>query len=91
MASLLVMVTTDDVRQQQPETPVPAAKYYSPRLDRDLIATLYHTAKSRRVPMTQLASALVREGLARWSGDAEASCSILREEPPAIDPGRSED
>jgi hypothetical protein len=60
-------------------------KYYSPRLDRDLVSTLYHTAKVRRVPMTKLASTLVREGLARISETDETS--ILREEPPAPDPG----
>ena len=70
---------------------MPASKYYSPRLDRDLITPLYHTAKSRRVPMTQLASALVREGLARCTAVADVSSSILREEPPAVDPGRAED
>ena len=61
-------------------------RYYPPRLDRDLVASLYHTAKSRRVPMTRLASALVREGLARLLGsDAEKSAAV-REEPPASDP-----
>jgi hypothetical protein len=60
-------------------------KYYSARLDRDLVSTLYHTAKVRRVPMTKLASALVREGLARISESDESP--ILREEPPAYDPG----
>jgi hypothetical protein len=44
---------------------VPRAPSYSPRLDRDLISMLYHTAKRRRVPMTKLASALVGAGLAR--------------------------
>jgi hypothetical protein len=62
------------------------APYYSPRLDRDLIPVLYHTAKRRRVPMTKLTSALVREGLARLSGSDEAEPTILREEPPAPDP-----
>jgi len=42
-----------------------AAKYYSPRLDRDLISPLYHAAKTRSVPMTRLASTIIREGLAR--------------------------
>ena len=64
-----------------------STKYYSPRLDRDLVSTLYHTAKVRRVPMTRLASALVREGLARISESEEMETSVLREEPPAYDPG----
>lgn len=62
-------------------------KYYSPRLDRDLVSMLYHTAKVRRVPMTKLASALVREGLARISESEEMETSVIREEPPAYDPG----
>jgi len=62
-------------------------KYYSPRLDRDLISTLYHTAKVCRVPMTMLASTFVREGLARLQESAAMESSILREEPPSFDPG----
>jgi hypothetical protein len=66
---------------------LPKPQYYSPRLDRDLISPLYHTAKARRVPMTRLASALVRAGLARLSvGDEAQSPILLREEPPALDP-----
>ena len=65
---------------------MPQARYYSPRLDRDLISPLYHTAKRRRVPMTTLTSALVREGLARLSGSDGIESMILREEPPASDP-----
>ena len=60
------------------------AKYYSPRLERDLISPLYHAAKARRIPMTQLVSSLVREGLA--DRERENSC-IVAEEPPASDPG----
>ena len=37
--------------------------YYSPRLDRDLITALYHEAKARGIPMTQLASRLIRAAL----------------------------
>ena len=65
-----------------------SAKYYSPRLERDLISQLYHQARTERVPMTALASRLVREGLA--GKDRDASC-IVAEEPPAYDPsGRKE-
>ena len=67
---------------------MPASKYYSPRLDRDLISSLYHTAKRRRVPMTTLASALVREGLARLSGNDKCESAIVREEPPVPDSHR---
>ena len=61
-----------------------SAKYYSPRLERDLISRLYHQARTERVPMTALASRLVRDGLA--GGDRVGSC-IVAEEPPAYDPG----
>jgi predicted DNA-binding ribbon-helix-helix protein len=40
------------------------SRYYSPRLERPLISALYHAAKARRIPMTRLASSLVREGRA---------------------------
>ena len=60
------------------------ARYYSPRLERDLISRLYHQAKSERVPMTALASRLVREGLA---GKDHEPTSVIAEEPPAFDPG----
>ncbi|MEP6673470.1 MAG: hypothetical protein ABJF10_30260 [Chthoniobacter sp.] len=60
------------------------ARYYSPRLDRDLITRLYHQARTERVPMTALASRLIREGL----GQKEcASGAVVAEEPPAHDPG----
>lgn len=62
------------------------ARYYSPRLDRDLVTALYHRAKTERVPMTRLASALVRNGLA-----GEAVIAVVREEPPIADPsGRTD-
>lgn len=59
------------------------AKYYSPRLDRDLISRLYHQAQNERVPMTALASRLVRQGLADRNRE---TTSVVAEEPPAIDP-----
>ncbi len=61
-------------------------RYYTPRLERDIITSLYHAARARRIPMTRLASSLVREGLARLDTcDREESC-VLREEPPVDDP-----
>ena len=59
------------------------ARYYSPRLERDLISRLYHQAKAERVPMTALASRLVREGLA---GKDRDTSGVVAEEPPAHDP-----
>lgn len=60
------------------------ARYYSPRLERDLISRLYHQARAERVPMTALASRLVRAGLANKNHQIS---SVIAEEPPAIDPG----
>src|SRR6266853_5545199 len=56
------------------------ARYYTPPLDRDLVSSLYHAAKARRIPITQLASSLVREGLARLGeSDSSESC-VVRED-----------
>jgi hypothetical protein len=38
-------------------------QYYSPRLDRDLIRLLYRLRRARRIPMTTLASQLIRAAL----------------------------
>ena len=56
------------------------ARYYSPRLERPLISALYHAAKAKRIPMTRLASSLVREGLERIAEPAEET-AFVREEP----------
>jgi hypothetical protein len=61
-------------------------RYYTPRLERDLIASLYHAAKARRIPMTRLASLLVREGLTRLRENGTSEGCVLREEPPVVDP-----
>jgi hypothetical protein len=61
-------------------------KYYSPRVDRDLVSALYHAAKSRRVPMTRLASTLIREGLDRLIESERPENALVREVPPAPDP-----
>ena len=55
--------------------------YYSPRLDEKLISPLYHAAKARRIPMTRLASLLVREGLQRLGESANSESTFVREEP----------
>ena len=57
------------------------ARYYSPRLERPIISALYHAAKARRIPMTRLASSLVREGLERIAEPAGSETSFVREEP----------
>lgn len=60
------------------------ARYYTPQLDRELVTSLYHAAKARRIPMTRLASSLVREGLERL-GESGGD-RVVREELPAEDP-----
>ena len=55
--------------------------YYSPRIERPLITALYHAAKARRIPMTRLASSLVREGLQRLGESANSESTFVREEP----------
>ena len=63
------------------------ARYYTPRLERALISPLYHAAKARRIPMTRLASSLVREGLERLGkGVAAESCVVNEETPLVVDP-----
>jgi len=39
------------------------AHYYSPRLDRDLIPVLFRERRARKIPMTVLASRLIRAAL----------------------------
>ena len=57
------------------------SRYYSPRLERPLITALYHAAKSQCIPMTRLASSLVREGLERIAEPTGSETSFVREEP----------
>ena len=61
-------------------------RYYTPRLDRDLVTQLFFAAKSRRIPMTRLASTLVREGLARLGQEDCTPASVICEDTPAPDP-----
>ena len=57
------------------------SRHYSPRLERPLITALYHAAKARRIPMTRLASSLVREGLERIADPTSSEPAFVREEP----------
>ena len=66
-----------------------ATKYYSPRLDRDLVTRLYHEAKAQRVPMTVLTNQLVESGLSLLRADTTER-SIVAEEPPTRDPARED-
>jgi hypothetical protein len=42
------------------------AKYYSPKIRRDLVSKLYWKAQSLDVPMTQLIDQIVAEGIDRY-------------------------
>jgi len=67
------------------------ARYYTPQLERPLVTALYHAAKAQRIPMTRLASSLVREGLARLGEGAEGESCVLREDPAVDDPRGRQD
>jgi hypothetical protein len=53
------------------------ARYYSPRLERDLIPVLFRERCKRKLPMTKLASSLIRAAL-RYEGvmDNEAATRV---------------
>jgi hypothetical protein len=51
------------------------ARYYSPRLERDLIAVLFRERCKRKVPMTTLASSLIRAAL-RYEGIVEPTARV---------------
>jgi hypothetical protein len=57
-------------------------RIYSPRLRAHLIRPLYRASKELKIPMTQLASRFVAEGLNRLQPDQQR----LAEEPVALDP-----
>jgi hypothetical protein len=50
-------------RWQKEVIPMSQAKYYSPKIRRDLVSKLYRKAQSLDVPMTQLVDRIVAEGL----------------------------
>ena len=70
-----------EIEQPQEIYRMAQSLYYSPRLDEKLISPLYHAAKARRIPMTRLASSLVREGLQRLGESANSESTFVREEP----------
>ena len=63
-----------------------ATKYYTPRLDRALVARLYHEAKAQRVPMTVLTNRLVESALSRLDTVGSSTTCVVAEEPPGRDP-----
>ena len=50
------------------EIPMPKPQYYSPAIERFLVSVLYHEARHRRIPMTQLANEILKTGLANSTG-----------------------
>ncbi len=44
------------------------SQHYTPPLSRFIVCALYHEAKQRRIPMTQLANNLVAAGLRNSEG-----------------------
>lgn len=46
---------------------------YSPRLEEDLIPKLYHEAKRLKMPMTKLASKIIRQHLDKKGGEQDES------------------
>ena len=63
---------------------MPRTRYYSPRIERELVSQLYWAAKKERVPMTVLASRLIANGLnGHKANPAEAMTAQERPEPAA--------
>ena len=50
------------------EIPMPRPQYYSPAIERFLVSVLYHEARHRKIPMTQLANEILKTGLADSPG-----------------------
>jgi hypothetical protein len=55
-------------------------KHYTPPLSRFNVCALYHEAKQRRIPMTQLANNLVEAGLRESVGWKQAEEAMRPEE-----------
>jgi hypothetical protein len=68
---------------------MPRPTYYSPVIGRFLVSALYHEAKKRGVPMTQLTNALLTEGLKNSHGWNEAASAKVAEEPPRYGPKKA--
>jgi hypothetical protein len=61
---------------------MPRPQHYSPCIRRDLVRALYHEARSRRKPMTQLVNELLAEALQGSSGWQTAQDTCVLQEPP---------
>ena len=47
---------------------MPRPQHYSPSIERFLVSVLYHEARQRKIPMTQLANEILKNGLANSAG-----------------------
>ena len=56
--------------------------YYCPKISRFLVSVLYHEARSRQMPMTQLTESLLRQSLQGSQSWLTAEASLVREDPP---------
>ena len=55
---------------------MPRPQHYSPAVERFLVSVLYHEARRRKIPMTQLANEILKIGLADSVGWQIAMQSI---------------
>jgi hypothetical protein len=60
---------------------MPRQRHYSPQLTRFLVSVLYHEAKRRQIPMTQLADDLLTQSLMGSEGWKTATELRIAEEP----------
>lgn len=60
---------------------MPRQRHYSPRISRFLVSVLYHEAKHRKMPMTKLTDALLRQQLSGSESWQKAEELRVAEEP----------
>ena len=56
-------------------------RHYSPVISRFLVSVLYHEARNRRIPMTRLVDALLRQSLTGSEAWERAKETQIAEEP----------
>jgi hypothetical protein len=61
--------------------------HYSPALSRQVVSALYHSARSKGIPMTKLADQLLRERLEGTEAWRMATAARVMEEPTPSDTG----
>ena len=61
---------------------MPKFRHYSPQISRFIVSVLYHEAKRRKIPMTKLTDALLRNSLIGSEGWQTAeSLKVAEDEP----------